>query len=202
MSQIKILGFTLLLAAFAWGCTGSESSTADAAPADDTAADAPAESEPAETATADAGPEIAAPGAVFNLPANWIPEQPESNMRLYQAQIPGSGGPGRLTVFHFPGGGGGVDANLQRWEGQVQSDSESTRDSFALGDWQVTWVEVEGTLMPSMGGPTEPQPDSRLLGAVVEGQGGPWFFKATGPSATLDEQRDAFLGLLKSGRPN
>jgi hypothetical protein len=50
------------------------------------------------------------------------------------------------------------------------------------------------------GGPAEAQPNSRLLGAVVEGPGGPWFFKATGPSATLGAQRDAFLAMLESLR--
>jgi hypothetical protein len=30
----------------------------------------------------------------------------------------------------------------------------------------------------------------------------PWFFKATGPDATVTAQKDAFLGMLKSIRPN
>jgi hypothetical protein len=126
-------------------------------------------------------------------------------MRLAQAMIPGDAGPAQLTVFYFgPGGGGGVEANLDRWIGQVQADDDPEREDFALGDWNVSFVEVTGTLLPSgMGtGPTVPQPDSKLLGAVVDGEGGPWFFKATGPAATLEAQRDAFLDLLKSGRPN
>jgi hypothetical protein len=50
-------------------------------------------------------------------------------------------------------------------------------------------------------GSSEAVPDARLLGAVVEGPGGPWFFKATGPDSTLGPQRDAFLAMLKSVRP-
>jgi hypothetical protein len=124
-------------------------------------------------------------------------------MRLAQAAIPGSGGEGQLTVFYFgPGGGGPVEDNLQRWLGQMVPDPGQSpqRESFATGSFQVTLVDVVGTLQPStMGtGPTTPQPGSRLLGAVVEGSQGPWFFKATGPAQTLAEHRQGFLDLVKS----
>jgi hypothetical protein len=36
---------------------------------------------------------------------------------------------------------------------------------------------------------------------VVEGPGGPWFFKATGPQSTLGEEREAFREMLGSIRP-
>lgn len=45
-------------------------------------------------------------------------------------------------------------------------------------------------------GPATAQPGSRLLGAVVEGPGGPWFVKAIGPDATVAAARPAFLELL------
>jgi hypothetical protein len=152
-----------------------------------------------------AGGQVAA--VDFDLPAGWTSQPPESGMRLAQAEIPGAGGPGQLTVFYFgPGGGGPVEANLQRWIDQIgpEGRSEPRRDSFTLDNGlQVTWVEVAGTLQPStMGmGPTTEQANSRVMAAVVEGPGGPWFFKATGPDATLTAQRDAFLGLLRSVRP-
>lgn len=151
------------------------------------------------------GDEIAAPGAVFRLPESWQQEQPSSGMRLAQASIPGEGGPGQLTVFYFgPGGGGGVDANLQRWIGQMAVDPSTTpqRDTFEVAAYKVTWIQVEGTLQPStMGvGPTEAQPDSMLLGAVIEGNQGPWFFKATGPEATLVAEKENFLAMLRSAR--
>lgn len=150
--------------------------------------------------------QVDAPGASFTLPQAWIPQAPSSSMRLAQATLPGSAGEGQLTVFHFgPGGGGGVDSNLQRWAGQVEPDagSEASQESFDVGGFRVTWMEVQGTLKPStMGtGPTTAQPDSRLFGAVVEGPQGPWFFKATGPAETLVEQRSAFLDVLRSVRP-
>jgi len=41
-----------------------------------------------------------------------------------------------------------------------------------------------------------------LFGAVVEGQGGPWFFKAVGPKATIEQARPAFHTLLGSLDPH
>ena len=139
----------------------------------------------------------------FDLPKAWQSQPPSSGMRLAQATVPGPGGPGDLAVFFFgPGGGGPVDANIERWVGQVEGAGKPTPETFETNGYKVTWVDVKGTLKPSgMGmGPSTPVPDARLYGAVVEGPGGPWFFKAQGPDATLAPQRDAFVALLKSVR--
>jgi len=144
-------------------------------------------------------------GLDFDLPAGWQSETPQTNMRMAQASIPGPGGAGQLAVFFFgPGGGGGVEDNLQRWIGQVEvaPSTQPERGTFEANGFRITWVDVKGTLLPSsMGmGPATEQPGSRLLGAVVEGEGGPWFFKATGPDATLASQRDTFFTMLRSVR--
>lgn len=218
--SLTVLSLTLsatLLAA----CSGGDSAVhdgAEAAPQPPNAASGEASSPPAGTGdgafapktsrdAGSGGSPIVAPGASFDLPAHWVSEPRSSSMRLAQARIPGPDGEGQLTVFYFgPGGGGGVEANLQRWMGQVEADAgeEPRRDTFAVGGFTVTWVDVAGTLKPStMGtGPSTPQPGSRLLAAVVEGPQGPWFFKATGPATTLAAERDAFLGMLRSATPN
>jgi hypothetical protein len=40
-----------------------------------------------------------------------------------------------------------------------------------------------------------------MLAALVEGPGGPWVFKATGPEATMEAAREDFFALLRSVRP-
>lgn len=136
----------------------------------------------------------------FEFPEDWREVTPSSSMRMAQAALPGPGGDAELAVFFFGvGGGGGAEANIQRWIGQVEPTADPVRDSFETGDYQVTWVEVDGTLKGGqMGGPAEARPDSTLLGAVVEGPGGPWFFKITGPADTVEAQKDAFFGMLQS----
>jgi hypothetical protein len=152
-------------------------------------------------------PAAAPSGSIdFDLPAAWQSQPPDSQMRLAQAAIPGPAGPGQLAVFFFgTGGGGTVDANIQRWIDQMEQGpgSNPKPETFQTASgYKVTWVEVAGTLKPSMmgAGPTTEQPGSRLLGAVVEGPGGPWFFKATGPDATLAGAREDFLKMLKGVR--
>lgn len=139
---------------------------------------------------------------VLDLPSDWVEEPPSNAMRLTQARIPGPAGEAQLAVFFFgPGGGGGTEANLQRWIGQMEvtPGTEPLRDRFRSGALTITTIEVGGTLLPSgMGmGPAEPQPGSSLYGAVVEGPGGPWFFKLTGPADTLLAAREPYLAMLR-----
>ncbi|MFL6259371.1 MAG: hypothetical protein ACJ76Y_06630 [Thermoanaerobaculia bacterium] len=141
----------------------------------------------------------------FDVPKGWQSEKSTSStgMRLVQASIPGPGGPGDFAVFYFgPGGGGPVDANINRWVGQMEGTDKPNPETFEVNGYRVTWVDVKGTMKPSqMGmGPKTPQANARLFGGVVEGPGGPWFFKATGPDSTLAPQRDAFVAMLKSVR--
>ena len=141
----------------------------------------------------------------FDMPAGWQQQPPANQMRMAQATIPGAAGSGDLVVFYFgPGGGGGVEDNIQRWIDQMEPapGSNPQPETFDANGFRVTWIDVSGTLKPStMGtGPATEQPNSRLYGAVVEGPGGPWFFKATGPEATLAAERDNFLQMLRSVR--
>ncbi len=157
-----------------------------------------------ELAPAPEGRRVEALGVAFDLPERWVRQAPNSAMRIAQAEIPGEAGPALLSVFHFgAGGGGSVEANLERWVGQVEvaAGVEPERGAFEAGPLRVTWIDVSGTLLPTgMGGPSEPEPDSKLVGAVIEGAGGPWFFKATGPAATLAAAREEFLAMLRSAR--
>lgn len=193
---------SLLLFALLPGCSPKEPASPPPAAAPPAA---PATAPAARPASAGGGGRtISVPGATFVMPESWSSETPSSSMRLAQAAIPGPGGDGQLAVFFFGAGSGGdVEANLNRWAGQMEADAAPLRDGFILGTWEVSWIEVSGTLKPSTmgGGPTEPQPGWILIGAVVEGEGGPWFFKVTGPAATIEAERKSFMDLLKSGRP-
>lgn len=127
-------------------------------------------------------------------------------MRALQARIPGKAGDAELTVFYFgEGKGGSPRDNIQRWIDQIefQPKSSTRREEFSANGMTVYWVDFSGTLRadPMGGGSSQRKPASRLLAAVIEGPGGPWFFKALGPDATLDEQRDNFVHMLESARP-
>ena len=62
-------------------------------------------------------------------------------------------------------------------------------------------VEITGTYdggMTMTDAPAERQPNAMLLGAIAEGPDAPWFFKFTGPEATVRQQREAFVQMVVS----
>lgn len=147
---------------------------------------------------------------IWDLPAGWTEVAPSSNIRLAQYTVPGSGGDGECVVFYFgPGQGGDPLANAQRWAGQFsQPDDSPSLDKMTMreldgGALGLTLVEVTGTYNGGMTmGPTSPTPEPgwMLLGGIAAGPDAPWFFKLTGPQATLEENKDAFVGMLHSIR--
>jgi hypothetical protein len=135
-------------------------------------------------------------------------------MRLAQYEVPPAAGdtiPGEVAVFHFAGAGGSVEDNIKRWIGQfVTADgrpiepSAVRRDAFEVGRYRVHFVELSGylTIDPRQGGSgRRSETEYRLLGAIVETPEGNWFFKGTGPSATMEAAREEMLSMLRSIRP-
>jgi len=151
-----------------------------------------------------------ASGLVWTDPAGWQSVTPSSNMRRAQYLVPGDGGDAECVVFYFgPGEGGDPQANVLRWADQFgQADGTPSRDvlkteTIEVGDLSVLLAEVTGTYsggMAGMGGPREQLAEFMLLGAVAQGPDSNWFFKFTGPQATVEANRESFLALIRSLR--
>lgn len=110
---------------------------------------------------------------------------------------------GELTVFYFgPGQGGSIDANVERWIGQfsdVKPGAVKRADRDAGGLREHTVELDSGTFSGGMGmGDGKPKPHYGLLGGIVETPSGPYFFKLTGPSATVAQAKPDFYKLLDS----
>ncbi len=167
----------------------------------------------AETAAPSGGALTSAQGLSWSVPAGFQKDAPANTMRIAQYRIPAGGGgakDGELAVFFFgAGSGGGTQANLERWAGQFKQDDGSdpmkkakTETFTSAGGLKITTIEVTGRYESSGmgGGPSYNEPGWMLYGAVVEGQGGPWFFKAVGPEGVIDKNRGALQGLYKGLR--
>lgn len=153
------------------------------------------------------------PSSVFawEVPAGWIVERPASSMRLAQYRVPGAGGQGECVVFYFgPGRGGDPASNAIRWAEQfIQPDGGSSVDVMQITELEnaavpVRVVEVTGTYnggMTMTDAPAKSMKNHMLLGGIAIGADAPWFFKFTGPEATLREQRQAFLDMMASVGP-
>lgn len=144
---------------------------------------------------------LVAKGLHLGIPAGWRIAAPSGSMRAAQAIIDGPGGPAELVIFHFGANrGGDAESNVQRWLSQIVPDGRGIprREVLRARGLRITWVDAEGTLVAgAMGIPATPLAGARLFGAVIEGEGGPWFLKATGPDATLAPQRLALLTMLQ-----
>jgi hypothetical protein len=144
---------------------------------------------------------------VLPVPEEWETGTVTSQMRLAQYTVPGPGGDAELVVFRFPGGAGGVQANIDRWKGQFKPPEGKTIDdmtktsSFEAGKLKVTLVDVTGhyAAPERPGSPTMvDEPDYRMLSAIIEGSGDAFFLKALGPSKTLDVWSKPFEDMLKA----
>ncbi len=141
----------------------------------------------------------------WTVPQGWEEAPTNSKMRKATYKTPGVGGSegGELAVFYFgPQQGGDVKANIDRWVAQFKDVPEGgvTQDQQEVNGLVQHVVTVKsGTYSGSMmmGGGQE-KPDQGMLGAVVESPSGKYFFKLTGPSKAVDDQRDEFFALLKS----
>jgi hypothetical protein len=156
-------------------------------------------------------PPTASPRAsslAWAVPEGWVEEEPSSSMRRAQYRVPGPAGDGECIVSHFgQGQGGDPVANAVRWAGQF-TQPDGTESFFRLrmapleaAAVPVQIVEVTGTYdggMTMMSAPAEAREGYMLLGSIARGADGPWFFKFTGPEATVRAQREAFVTMMES----
>jgi hypothetical protein len=151
-------------------------------------------------------------GLKSKAPADWVKEQPSSQMRVGQFKLPGANGkdPAELSIYFFgEGQGGSADANVKRWrdmfttaEGK-KSDDLGKVDITKIGDVKVTYLDVQGTYLSRVP-PLAPnakivaKPDHRMLGVIFESKNGPYFIRVVGPSATVEKHKKGFDEWLKS----
>lgn len=140
------------------------------------------------------------------VPSSWKEQTPSSGMRLAQYQIPGasSGEEGELAVFQF---GGPAEAHISRWQTQFSGpdgkEVTPTVEKFKVGAMNVTTAEFHGSYARAIGvGPGgKSRPNQVLIAAIVEAPGGQLILQLHGPEATINAQRDAFLGFVKGLKP-
>jgi len=157
----------------------------------------------------------AAPAAgslAFTAPAAWQTRPAASNMRIAEFVIPRAPGDtedGELIVYYFGIGAGTIDANIDRWIGQIQQpDGSATKDKArrttqTVNGLKLTLVDADGTYVAEVRpGSTERhnKPGFRLRAAVIETPRGPYYVKMTGPAKTIgaaDAAFTAFVGSLR-----
>jgi len=129
-------------------------------------------------------------GLKWTAPAGWEAKT-RSAMRKGSYRVKAAGGEGDVSVTAFPGATGGLEANLNRWRGQVGlpplegAEVVATAEKFSANGLEFTVVDYKGTA-------------GHMLGAIVPFGANSWFFKLTGPDATVVEAKPAFIEFLHS----
>jgi hypothetical protein len=143
----------------------------------------------------------------WNDPPRWVRRKPSSPMRLAEYDVPHAGSDSadaECTVITFgPGQGGNIDDNIGRWVGQFSPQAGApTKAVGTVNGMKVTRVEVTGAYHPMQmpGAPSAPATlsNARLIGAIVEAPTGLWFFKLTGPDATVKAAANDFDAMMAS----
>lgn len=148
-------------------------------------------------------------GLQWSVPENWSAGAARP-MRAATYSVPAATGDaeaGECAVFYFgPNEGGGVEANIDRWIGQMKQPDGSSSATKAKtqklnGTLPTTLVDVTGIYMAS-GGPmmqvTAEKPGFRMMGAIAQGPQGAVFFKFTGPEKTVAANEKKFLSMVES----
>lgn len=145
----------------------------------------------------------------FHTPDGWSTETPPPGMRVAQYQLPAADGdaePASLIVYYFGAGqGGSVQANLDRWTGQIQqpnggsSKDKAKTESLTVNGMNVTLLDVSGTYAGGdMGGAGQTKPNFRMRAGVIESPKGGYFIKLVGPEKTVGKWDDSFMEFIKS----
>lgn len=139
----------------------------------------------------------------WTIPQKWETVPNASPMRLATYHVlaaPGAADEAELTVVRA---GGSTEANLKRWVEQFENPTNEKRAQKTIRGFKISTIEVQGGFKKGGMGPGETATRSgwMLEGAVVETDQGPYFFKLTGPAASVQGARRDFDALLDSVSP-
>jgi hypothetical protein len=151
-----------------------------------------------------------AAGLSFTTPDGWRQSPSSSSMRVAEFTLPHADGDvedAQLIVYYFGGQGGSIDANIERWVGQMQqpdgrpSSAVAKRETRKVNGLALTLVDVSGTYVAEMApgaAAHHNQPHFRLRAGVIETSKGPYFVKLTGPEKTVTKWDRAYNQFVSS----
>jgi hypothetical protein len=206
-STLRAASGLLIAGLLGTGCKNEASKTNAEPPKPAAPAVAAAPTSPA-TAPAPAAPPapLNRDGVAWEDPKGWE-KIPGSGMRHTSYKIPAAKGDkdgGELVVYYFgPTQGGEVDSNINRWVAQFEGADVKAikRTDRTVNDIEQHIVEIpKGTydLGASSMSAVKKVDNYGLLGAIVVAPTGKYFFKLTGPMATVKAAHDPFYKLLDS----
>jgi hypothetical protein len=148
-------------------------------------------------------------GLKWTAPSGWKKDEASRPMRAatytFPAKDANSASAECVVYFFGSGQGGSVEANLERWKGQLTGPDGKPADAKiakrTIHGLPVTTIDSTGDYT-GMGGPMAQSKTTlhnyRLLGAIIEGPDGNVFLKFTGPAEIIAARQSEFEQLLNS----
>ena len=131
-----------------------------------------------------------------NAPEGWQ-AVPPSEMRVASFRVQGKNGKtADVSVIPLPGLAGNDIDNVNRWRGQVGLAPVTEAELPKLAE-RVQIGGFDGQLY-DVGGENAAGEKTRLLAAMLRREGAAWFFKMTGDSELVGQQKPAFASYLKN----
>ncbi|HEY6070557.1 MAG TPA: hypothetical protein VIU85_04210, partial [Chthoniobacterales bacterium] len=147
---------------------------------------------PAQAANAMAPQSTDKPQIKWQLPAGWS-EVPPSAMRYASFNAGSNENKIDISIVMFPGDGGSDIENVNRWRGQIGLPPMSE----AAVASQITTIKGDDATFASI---DIAGANARTLAAWVRRDARVWFFKATGPNAAIEKEKQNFVKFVESVR--
>lgn len=133
------------------------------------------------------------PAPEWKAPAAWV-AQPESPMRKGSWKTGATPDAAEVSITAFPGDVGGLQANVNRWCGQVGLPAPASAEELARLAVPTTVAGLPATRVALVNG------DKALTTVLVQHDGVTWFFKLSGPETSVTTAKvdfEAFLASVK-----
>src|SRR6266496_4973133 len=153
-------------------------------------ANAPSPSMPGGMAGAMPPRDSSAPQVKWKTPEGWS-EVPPSSMRYASFSAGANDSKIDISIVTFPGEGGSDADNVNRWRGQIGLPPVSA----AAMTSQVAPLKVEDATFSTV---DIAGANARTLAAWTRRDGHVWFFKATGPNASVEKEKQNFVKFIQS----
>ena len=188
----------LLLLSILWGCGGEKEKEITEVRSVDPAPESAVETPSVPKPIAPSNDTKSTGRFQWELPDGWT-AQPPTPMRAANFALAASPD-SECYISVLAGTGGGVEANINRWQQQMAQPALSPEEIAALPVLSMlgqsgTYVEITGRFRNMRG---EAQSDYMMLGVVCPLGNETVFVKMTGPAAVIQEEKENFKALCSS----
>jgi hypothetical protein len=135
-------------------------------------------------------------GLKFMIPPSWKEvslSQFQMGIISAKFEMPEAGPDVTLTLSRS---GGGIEANLDRWKGQVTNKSKEETETVTVAGVDATLIDMEGRFSGGFG--REPADGWRMLGVIAPLSDQGYFMKLTGPIDQVKAVEEDFRAFIKS----